>query len=241
MLNISPGTVYAVTDRRLVLWDIDQTLIDLRGAGRDWYSRVLSEVLGVTMTGMPPFFGRTELAITSELLVAHGVEPDEDLIRKIWTGLVAASEQAIPRLPELGVVLPGAATALAALAPVDGMVQSLVTGNLREIAWHKLSAFNLHRHLDFEIGGYGSLSAHRPDLVAYAVEQAGARHSPFAAKSVVVIGDTPHDIDAALAHGAVAIGVATGRFDEAALRDAGAHVVLADLSETPAVLAAVLD
>jgi phosphoglycolate phosphatase-like HAD superfamily hydrolase len=234
-----PSTVVVVS-KRLVLWDIDQTLVDLRGAGRDWYSQVLSEVVGVTMAGMPSFFGRTELAITSEVLAAHGIEPDEEVVRKVWAGLVAVSEQAVPTLTERGLALPGAAAALAALAAEEDAVQSLVTGNLREVAWHKLSAFDLHEHLDFDIGGYGSLSAHRPDLVAYAVERAGARHSPFPKDAVVVIGDTPHDIDAALAHGAVAIGVATGRFEPEVLHAAGAHTVLPDLSDTSAVLAAVL-
>ncbi|WP_236788921.1 haloacid dehalogenase-like hydrolase [Amycolatopsis sp. GM8] len=225
-------------NKRLVLWDIDQTLIDLRGTGREWYAQVLPEVTGVAFTGMPGFFGRTELAITSELLTLHGVQPDDETVRKMWAGLVAAAERAVPTLPTRGIALPGAEAALSALS--GEVVQTLVTGNLREISWHKLTAFGLHEHLDFEIGGYGSLSAHRPDLVAHAVSLAGARHSPFAPDAVVVIGDTPHDIDAALAHGALAVGVATGRFDEATLRDAGAHVVFADLSDTPAVVEAVL-
>ena len=218
-----------------MLWDIDQTLIDLRGAGRDWYSQVLSEVAGITMNGMPSFFGRTERAITSEVLKLHGIEPDEDLVRKVWAGLIAVSEKAMPALADEGMVLPGAGAALAGLASAGGAVQSLVTGNLREIAWHKLAAFDLHQHLDFDIGGYGSLSAHRPDLVAHAVERAG-----FTADAVVVIGDTPHDIDAALAHDAVAVGVATGRFSAEELREAGADTVFADLSDTPAVVEAVL-
>ncbi|TNC22391.1 HAD family hydrolase [Amycolatopsis alkalitolerans] len=237
MLKNPPGTVVFVSER-LVLWDIDQTLIDLRGAGSEWYARVLPEVTGVTFTGMPPFFGRTELAITSELLKLHGIEPDEETVKKVWAGLVTASEQALPTLASRGVALPGAAAALTTLAGTA--VQSLVTGNLREVSWHKLTAFGLHEHLDFEVGGYGSISAHRPDLVAHAVSLAGARHSPFAPDAVVVIGDTPHDVDAALAHGAKAVGVATGRFDASTLREAGAHIVFADLSDTAAVVDAVL-
>ncbi|WP_246127893.1 HAD family hydrolase [Amycolatopsis rhizosphaerae] len=229
-----------MTERRLVLWDIDQTLIDLHGSGRDWYAQVLTEVLGITMTGMPSFFGRTELAITSEVLASYGIEPADEVIRKVWAGLVAVAEAAVPTMAEVGLVLPGAEAALGALAPHEGIVQSLVTGNLREIAWHKLAAFGLHHHIDFEIGGYGSLSAVRADLVAYAVELAGARHSPYPAESVIVIGDTPHDIDAALAHGATAVGVATGRFTPEELTGAGAHVVLPDLTDTDALLAAVL-
>lgn len=227
-----------VVSKRLVLWDIDQTLIDLRGAGRDWYAQVLPEVTGVAFTGMPPFFGRTELAITVELLTLHGIEPNDETVRKVWAGLTATAERAVPTLTTRGIALPGAREALDALS--GEAVQTLVTGNLREVSWHKLTAFDLHEHVDFDLGGYGSLSAHRPDLVAHAIALAGARHSPFAADAVVVIGDTPHDIDAAREHGALAVGVATGRFDEPTLRDAGADVVFADLSDTPAVLDAVL-
>lgn len=223
---------------RLVLWDIDQTLIDLRGSGRAWYAQAFTEVLGVTMSGMPGFFGRTERAITSEMLAAHGIEPDEEMLRKFWAGLVNCSEQALPTLAEIGIALPGAAEALSAVADHDGVVQSLVTGNLREIAWHKLSAFDLHEHVDFELGGYGDLSAHRPDLVGCAVGLAAARHGR--AESVIVIGDTPHDVTAALAHDAIAVAVATGRFDAQTLREAGAHFVLPDLSDTATVVAAVL-
>ena len=225
---------------RLVLWDIDQTLIDLRGAGKGWYRQVLADVTGRAMTRMPDFFGRTERAITAEVLTLHGVEPTEELIQRMWAGLAAVSEAALPELAERGLALPGAGTALAGVAARGGALQSLVTGNLREVAWHKLSAFGLHTHLDFEIGGYGHLSADRPDLVAYAVDRAHATHGMrFEPTSVVVIGDTPHDIDAARAHGAVAVGVATGRFGEDALRDAGAQVVLRDLTDTDRVLAAV--
>ncbi|WP_245617384.1 HAD family hydrolase [Amycolatopsis taiwanensis] len=223
---------------RLVLWDIDQTLLDLRGSGRAWYAQAFTEVLGVTMSEMPRFFGRTERAITSEMLVSHGIEPDEETIRKFWAALVSCSEQALPTLTEMGIALPGAADALSAVAACDGVVQSLVTGNLREIAWHKLSAFDLHEHVDFDLGGYGDLSAHRPDLVSCAVELAEARHgSP---EAVIVIGDTPHDVTAALAHDAVAVGVATGSFNAEALREAGAHLVLPDLSDTATVVTAVL-
>lgn len=224
---------------RLVLWDIDQTLIDLHGNSRAWYARAFTEVLGITMSEMPGFFGRTERAITSEVLAAHGITPDEEILRKFWAALVTCSEQAVPTLGQIGVALPGAAEALSTIATRTEVVQSLVTGNLREIAWNKLRAFDLQTHLDFDLGGYGDLSAHRPDLVAYAVDLAAAQHGEV--EAVVVIGDTPHDVAAALTHGAVAVGVATGRFDADTLRDAGAHFVLADLSDTAAVLAAVSD
>ncbi|OZM70276.1 haloacid dehalogenase [Amycolatopsis antarctica] len=224
-----------------MLWDIDLTLIDLPGIGAEWYTHALATVTGETMREIPWFPGRTERAITTEVLAAHGIEADEELVRRMWSELVAVSAAQRDALPERGRALPGAAEALAALAATGGVVQTLVTGNLAEVALHKLSAFDLHGHLDFELGGYGSLSAHRPDLVDHAVRRSAAKHGvEYPPESVVVVGDTPHDIDAALTHGAIGIGVATGRFGMDELRASGAHTALPDLRDTTAVLAAVL-
>ncbi|SFO85788.1 Phosphoglycolate phosphatase, HAD superfamily [Amycolatopsis arida] len=226
---------------RLVLWDIDLTLVDLRGLGGDWYRRALADIAGVPLRYVPAFPGRTERAITLELLAAHAVEASEETVRRMWQRLVDISTESLPTLAERGRALPGAAAALATMAVRAGVVQTLVTGNLPEIARHKLSAFDLHGHIDFEIGGYGSLSAERAELVAHAMARAAAKHGrEFPGTSVVVIGDTPHDVDAALRHGATAIGVATGRHGVAELRDAGAHTVLTDLTETEAVVTAIL-
>ncbi|WP_228713882.1 HAD family hydrolase [Prauserella endophytica] len=225
---------------RLVLWDIDLTLVDLRGLGGSWYTEALASVAGIALEAMPRFAGRTELAITTELLTAHGIEPHDKLVKRVWRELVALSTRSLPTLTGRGRALPGAEDALAALAG-HGVVQSLVTGNLPEIAEHKLSAFGLHTHIDFGIGGYGSLSAHRPDLVERAVALASAKHdTTFVPGSVAVVGDTPHDVESALRHGAIAVGVATGWYGEDELRASGAHVVFGDLSDTAAVLAALL-
>jgi phosphoglycolate phosphatase len=229
------------TSPRLVLWDIDLTLVDLRGLGGGWYAQALADVAGVALRDVPSFPGRTERAITMEVLAAHAIEATDEVVQRMWERLVAIATEARPTLAEHGSALPGAAAALAAMADRADLVQTLVTGNLPEIAMHKLAAFDLHTHLDFDIGGYGSLSAQRPELVLHAVSSASTKHgTTFAPESVVVIGDTPHDVDAALHHGGVAIGVATGRHSEQELHDAGAHVVLTDLSDTAAVLAAVL-
>jgi phosphoglycolate phosphatase-like HAD superfamily hydrolase len=119
------------------------------------------------------------------------------------------------------------------------VVQSLVTGNLPVLAGYKLAAFDLHHHIDFEIGGYGSLSEHRHDLVAAAIRQAGDKHGTTF-ESVVVIGDTPHDVAAGLHHGTTAVGVATGRYTVEELTAAGAHVAFPDLSDTSSVVRTLL-
>jgi len=114
-----------------------------------------------------------------------------------------------------------------------------VTGNLPAIARHKLTPFGMDVHVDFDIGGYGSLSEFRPDLVTEALRLATAKHGVSAA-SVVVVGDTEHDVEAALHHGFRAVGVATGSCPAEELHRAGAHAVLDDLSDTEGVLRAVL-
>ncbi|MEV6911519.1 HAD hydrolase-like protein [Amycolatopsis sp. NPDC051071] len=224
-----------------MLWDIDQTLVDLRGLGAIWYTAALADVAGVELRQLPSFGGRTERAISTDILTSHGVEATEENVRALWLALIAVSESHASTLASNGRALPGAKDALNDFATHGGVVQTLVTGNLPEISVHKLTAFDLHEHVDFEIGGYGSLSAHRPDLVPAAVGRAAEKHgTEFPPASVVIIGDTPDDVRAALDNGAVAVAVATGQYSAEELADAGAHTVLGDLSDLAAVRAAVL-
>ncbi|MFB9908175.1 haloacid dehalogenase-like hydrolase [Allokutzneria oryzae] len=223
---------------RLVLWDIDLTLVELRGLGMHWYRRALSTATGTSLVHEPPTAGRTERWISTEILRSHGLPTDDASVRGLFAALTEAVEADLDVLPVRGRALPGAAEALDALALRTDVVQGLVTGNLVEVARHKLGAFGLDRRLDFAIGGYGAESEVRADLVATAVEAATARHTNgFAADAVVVFGDSPHDVTAARHHGAVAVGVATGHSSVAELEAAGADVVLTDLSDTAAVLA----
>lgn len=235
--SVSPGSFAAVTitpGRRLLLWDIDHTLVDFAGVGRSWYEAAL-RAMGTDLHTHPDYAGRTERAISTDVLVGHGLEPTEENLQRLWRELIALADAAGDTLHSDGCALDGAADALAAAAGRDA-VQTLVTGNLPEISRHKLAPFGLDEHLDLAIGGYGSLSAHRPDLVPYAVAAAAAKHgTPFAPEQVVVIGDTPHDVRAALANGAVAVAVATGHYGEAELAAAGAHTVLPDLADPESV------
>jgi len=217
------------------------TLIELPGLGRRWYERAWLKAIGSELLHHPTLSGRTERAITTELLATHGVEQTEEFIERMFTALEAVVAEDRGTLAQHGRVFPGAEEALVALGALPTVVQTLVTGNLASVAGYKLVPFGLDAHLDFEIGGYGALSAHRPDLVAAAMRNAARKHgAAFAAESVVVIGDTPHDVEAALEHGALAVGVATGVFSEAELRESGAHVTFPELSDTKAVLSAIL-
>ena len=236
MLKSDTGNVEGVT-KRLVLWDIDHTLVNCAGLGVSWYTGALAASTGLELVVAPVFAGGTERATTVELLEAHGIEPTEEAVQALWHALVTECERELERLPVEGRALPGAAAALKALAARGDVVQSLVTGNLPEISRYKLTAFGLHEHVDFEIGGYGTLSVHRHDLVPHAVSLAAAKHATsFTPDVVVVVGDTPKDVEAALHHGAMAVAVATGNYTADQLRDAGAHTVLPDLSDFAAIL-----
>ncbi len=129
--------------------------------------------------------------------------------------------------------------------PESGRVyQSVLTGNVRTLAEVKLSAVGLRYPLDLCIGAYGDDHEVRTELVHLARRRAAAVHgrpvSDFSGRATIVVGDTPLDIEAALAAGARAVGVATGGYSTGALREAGAHAVLADLTNMAAVLSALL-
>lgn len=226
---------------RLVLWDIDLTLLDLRRLGGRWFQQALVEVTGSEHGTLPRFAGRTDRWIAARMLDSVAVEPTDELIDALHAVVVRLAEADRQRLAEVGIVLPGVPTVLKELAGTPDVVQTLVTGNLAPVARLKVEAFGIDEYLDLPIGGYGGVSERRPVLVAEAIAATERKHGPrFTGSSVVIVGDTPHDVDAALEHGARAVAVATGSFTEAELRAAGAHVVLPDLGDTTRALDAIL-
>lgn len=221
----------------LVLWDIDLTLVDYSGIGRRWYREALHNLFGVSMRHLPEWPGRTERSLASELLTAHGVADDEESVQLVFGELIRLAEEAQPTMSALGRALPGAAEVLATLSRRDDVVQSLVTGNLIELAGYKLAPFGLDEHVDLEVGGYGSISLDRHDLVSNAMTRAATKYGrDFEPSSVVVLGDSPLDMRAGLHHGTVTIGVATGRHSIDDLAATGAHAVLPGLADAPAVV-----
>lgn len=226
----------------LVLWDVDHTLVCIDGGvSHSVYERAFSEVTGRPLGELADMTGRTERAIIEDTLRLNGIERPDMLLDAFYRALGAAAEALADRMRTVGVVLPGAQEAIAALAG-QHTVQSLVTGNIRPIATTKLRALGLADDLDFTVGGYGNDGSDRADLVRHARERATAKYgTPFAGKRTFVIGDTPHDIKGAHDAGAYAIGVATGRSTTDDLAQAGADTVLPDLTELAALRRTVLD
>jgi phosphoglycolate phosphatase-like HAD superfamily hydrolase len=134
-------------------------------------------------------------------------------------------------------LMPGVRDMLDRLAADPRVVQTLVTGNVPQVAAAKVAAFDLADAFDAEVGGYGTDDSIRATLVRRSLERAEAKYGQRF--QPVVIGDTAHDITAALANGAIAIGVATGGTTMADLVMAGAHAVFPDLSDVDAVIGVV--
>ncbi len=223
----------------LVLWDVDYTLVDAGGLGTRLYEDVFRELFGRDLTSVAPKAGRTDRAITLDTLELAGVEDPRGWVDDFLAALarrVAAVDGAYTAHVR---AVAGAPAAVAALAGA-GLRQSVLTGNIRPLAALKLRAAGLGEHLDLDVGAYGDAHEARAELVPVAKRAASLAYGQdFAGPSTVLIGDTPLDVAAALATGARAVGVATGSFSAAELASAGAHAVLADLTDAVLVLAAV--
>jgi phosphoglycolate phosphatase-like HAD superfamily hydrolase len=227
------------------LWDIDHTLVRAGPSGPALYEWALGDLYGLPLPSrLTSMAGRTDTSIAVEVLTAAGLDPGTEL-RRFHQELARRAADVEDMIREQGVVLPGVREALAGVADhaAQGpVVQSVLTGNLQALAKVKLSALGLTEHLDLDSGAYGEVSAVRADLVPVARQNASARYeTDFSGRATVLVGDTPHDVAAAAATGARAVGVATGRFSPAQLADAGADVVLRDLTDTEGVIAALLE
>ncbi|MER6719906.1 MULTISPECIES: HAD family hydrolase [Streptomyces] len=222
---------------KLVLWDIDHTLIATRGVGRDIFGYCFEQVTGEPMREQASVDGMTEPVIFRETAKLHGIASDRPMFD---TFARLSTEQHRLRADELrtrGHALPGAARTLAAVASLDGVEQTVVTGNIRGPAETKLRVFGLDTHIRFPIGGYGEDNDERAELVRTAIRRASlALKTTIASQDVLLIGDTPADVAAALDNHVSVLAVATGRSTTAQLRDAGAERVVPDLTDPGPVL-----
>jgi phosphoglycolate phosphatase len=231
---------------RLVLWNIDLTLLDVGRVSRDAYADAFRRVTGRPLVALPQLAGRSDTEIFFESLYLNDVPTGEDevadaelLARYCWE-LEAAFALRQDELLQQGRLLPGALDAVTAAAGLPGMVQTILTGTIKPNAVAKLRAFGLDRFFDLEIGGTGSDAYPRGSLLLLVKSQAAAKYSaPVADESAVYIADSVRDVEAAAIGGARCIAVATGRSTAPELRDAGADVVLTELSDTNHVIAAI--
>ena len=218
---------------KLVLFDIDGTLVLTGGAGIRAMNRAGEAVLGIPnlLDGIP-VAGRTDWIILHDALKKSGHDLDEDLFARMRDAHHEYLREEI-LLPGDGVkdVMPGIRTLLPQLQSRDDIALGLLTGNFEEAARIKLGHFDLWDF--FRCGAFGDDAADRNHLVPFAVDRArGLGMGDFDYADVVVIGDTPSDVACARAVGAIPVAVATGTYSIDALRETGATIVLDDLSDT---------
>jgi phosphoglycolate phosphatase-like HAD superfamily hydrolase len=228
----------------LVLWDVDFTLVDAHGVGRYLYHAAFSQLYGwelPSLAAAASMAGRTDHAIVRDVLELAGVPDPRTQVEAFEATLASLAPGVAGMVADSAKALPGAHAALNALAGVPGVVQSVLTGTVRQVAEVKLTPLGLTTHLVLDVGAYGNEHEIRAELVPLARSRAAAAYgAEFGGEATVLVGDTPLDVAAALATGARAIGVATGQFPAGDLDAAGASAVLADLTGTAEVVAAVL-
>jgi phosphoglycolate phosphatase len=223
--------------RKLVLFDIDGTLVLTGGAGLRAMNRACAELVGHSdaLSGIP-VAGRTDRIILSDVLQRMGRELGEETLIHLRDRYVHNLREEI-QLDGRGVkgVMPGVRELLDGLEARGDVFIGLLTGNFEAGAKIKLEYFDLWHY--FQCGAFADDAADRNALVPFALERARACGLPdLAAEHIVVVGDTPHDIACAHAVSAVAVGVATGGFTVDELRGAGADVVFEELSDRDAFL-----
>ncbi|MFJ6016613.1 haloacid dehalogenase-like hydrolase [Streptomyces sp. NPDC092952] len=220
--------------RLIVLWDIDHTLIENGGVSKEIYAAAYSTIVGRPPAGPAKTEGRTDRLIMRGMFQQHGVaEPEWPVVEAALARAGAGREE---ELRHRGAVLPGVYAALTAAAGRRGWVSSVLTGNIAANARVKLSAFDLDPLLDLLAGAYGADAEQRPDLVAVARERAQLLRGAREDVPVVLIGDTPRDVQAALVTGSEIIAVASGINSADELATAGASMVLPDLADTERVI-----
>ncbi|GAA0927320.1 haloacid dehalogenase-like hydrolase [Streptomyces asiaticus] len=232
-LNRSWG-LYAGDMRLIVLWDIDHTLIDNAGVSKETYAGAFTALSGFPPAEAARTEGRTDRLIMRDMFCRHRLPvPDWPAIE---AALAHAGEERFDDLRARGTALPGVRDVLKAVSVQEGWISSVLTGNIAANARVKLSAFELDPLLDLSVGAYGEDAVQRPDLVAVARSRVHQLRGVRGEVPVVLVGDTPRDVEAALSTGSGIIAVASGIHSEEELTAAEAPVVLPDLSDTAGLL-----
>jgi phosphoglycolate phosphatase-like HAD superfamily hydrolase len=233
-----------------VLWNIDLTLVDVARVSRDAYAEAFGRVTGRPLVALPQTAGQSDSEIFFEALALNDASAEapgdradvaaQELLARYSSELATAFGARLDLLPTLGRALPGAREAVAAVAVLPGVIQSVLTGTIRPNAAAKLRAFGLDEFFDFEIGGYCSeVYPKGAELLRSRGRAAEKYGTDIGAGCTVYLADSGRDVEAARIGGARCVAVASGRSTAGELREAGADLVFDDLTDTGAVVAAV--
>jgi phosphoglycolate phosphatase len=228
---------------KLVLFDIDGTILLTDGAGKRAIHRALIEIFGATGPEDHAFGGKTDPQIVRELMrhVGHGDEHIDARMTELLDLYVVYLHEELSSGAEGVRLMPGVRELLDALDERDDVIIGLLTGNLEEGARAKLRSAGIDPGR-FVVGAFGSDHEERGELPAVAQRRAHEQLGVVVSgPDVIVIGDTPADIHCGRGVGARAIAVATGHYTMAELREHTPAALFLDLSGTADVVRAILD
>ena len=224
-------------EKKLILFDIDGTLLTSGGAGERALRLGFRDRFGIDDDlSAVEIAGRTDSGIVRRMLAAHRLPETPESIAAFFDGYLHHLAIEIPRTS--GRLLPGILPLLEALKPRADIVLALLTGNLARGAEIKLRHYGVWHY--FEFGAYADDHHDRDQLGHVAKARALEHHGlDFPPERIFVLGDTPHDIACARVIGARAIAIATGKFTRADLAPHAPDLILDDLADLSAVLAAI--
>lgn len=213
----------------VVLFDVDETLVHTGGSGARSWRAAFDKLYGIPADiGEHSSAGETDPQVARATFNAVlGRDPSDDELSRLY------AQYLLHLATDIGVsegyrVLPGAEKTLLRLGEA-GVMLGLVSGAMEGAARTKLVPADLNRF--FVFGAYGSDSPDRTELTGLAIEKATRLHERLSADQVYVVGDTPHDMEATNASGAVSVGVASGHYSVAELEAAGGAHVLRSLED----------
>lgn len=219
---------------KLILFDIDKTLITNATGHKAAFSRAVKEVYGIdTTVEIINYNGMTDPMIIMGVLKKNGLEESE-IISKI-DNCKKAMVNHFDKLKDNDEmeILEGAVELLKELDKRNFLI-GLVTGNLEPIAWGKMRRFQIHRY--FKLGGFASDDSNRTELVKIAIKRAEENYNFKFDNNAFLFGDTPQDVNAGNEAGIITVGVATGIYSKEELKEAGASFTIDNLKNINNIL-----
>jgi phosphoglycolate phosphatase len=228
---------------RLVLFDIDGTLLNSQGLGKASMQSALTNVFGAPGDPKYRYDGKTDRQIVRDTMRLQGHSDEhidarmDKLLDHYLGGLRERMDSGAFKVRPLA----GVMDILDALEKRDDIVLGLLTGNVEPGARIKLAAAGIDPDR-FKINAFGSDHEHRPELPAIAQRRASETFGlDIAGERIVVIGDTPADIQCGRSLGAKAIGVASGHYTVEQLLEHHPYAVFESLADTPKILESIVN